>query len=137
VEAYLEVNIFDDPVEQNIANGVGFKFGDTEYATGNARIDMNALPASYWVDTNDRVYGFDRLATDVDASRARSLRLRGHVVRSCETLDVCLHSWTERGIKSILFVIIRITSLHNGPSSATYPELQSESLPYSGLASKM
>jgi hypothetical protein len=132
VEAHLEVNILGDLVGQEIENGVGFRFGDTEYATGNARVDMNALPASYWVDTNKRVYSFDGLTTNVEASRARSLRLRDRTVQSCETLEVCLHSWAEGGIKSILHVIIRITSLHNGSSSTTYPELQSLSPPYSG-----
>jgi hypothetical protein len=42
-------------LEQDIKNGVGLKFGDTEHATGNARVDTNALPASYWVDMNDRI----------------------------------------------------------------------------------
>jgi hypothetical protein len=54
VEVHLGVNILGDLVEQEIENGVGFRFGDTEYATGNARVDVNALPASD-VDTNDRV----------------------------------------------------------------------------------
>jgi hypothetical protein len=66
---------FGDLVEQEIGNGVVFMFGDTKRVTGNARVDVDALPASYWVDTNDRVHGFDQLATDVEASRARSLRL--------------------------------------------------------------
>jgi hypothetical protein len=61
----LEVNILGDLVEQVIENGVGFRFGYTEHATVHARIDMNALPVSYWVDTNNRVYGFNRLGTDV------------------------------------------------------------------------
>jgi hypothetical protein len=41
----LEVNILGDLVELDIGNGVGFTFGDTEHATGNARVDVNALPA--------------------------------------------------------------------------------------------
>jgi hypothetical protein len=63
----LEVDILGDLVEQGIENGVGFRFGDTEHATGNARVDGNAL--SLPGDTNDRVYSFDQLATDVEASR--------------------------------------------------------------------
>jgi hypothetical protein len=34
VEAHLEVNILGDLVEQEIENGVGFRFGDIEYVTG-------------------------------------------------------------------------------------------------------
>jgi hypothetical protein len=101
VETHLEVNVLGDLVKQEIENGVGFRFGDAEYATGKARVDIDALPACYWVDTNDRVHSFDGLATDVEASRARSLRLRDRAVQSCETLEVCLHSWTEGRIKSI------------------------------------
>jgi hypothetical protein len=95
VEAHLEVNILGDLVEQEIENGVGFRFWDTEYATSKARVDINALPASYWMDTNNRMYIFDGLATDVKASRARSIRLRDRTVESCKTLEVCLHAWTE------------------------------------------
>jgi hypothetical protein len=101
VETYLEVNILGDLVEQEVENGVGFDFGDTKNATCEARVDINALPTSYWVDTNERVYSFDRLATDMEASCTRSLCLRNRTVQSCEALEICLHAWAEGRIKRI------------------------------------
>ncbi|KAG1733568.1 hypothetical protein EDD22DRAFT_852591 [Suillus occidentalis] len=88
-----------------------WKFWDTEHATGTARIDINALPASYWVNTTPGC----TVSTDVEASRTRSLRFHDRAVQSCETLES-----------------INVCDLYNVPSSATYPELQRVSPPYSG-----
>jgi len=46
VEAHLEVNILGDLVEQDIEHDVGLRFWDTDYATGRARVNIDALPAS-------------------------------------------------------------------------------------------
>jgi hypothetical protein len=41
VEAHFEVNIIGDLVEQEIENGVGFRFGDNKYATGrNSQVTL-------------------------------------------------------------------------------------------------
>jgi len=101
VEPHLKVDILGDLVEQKVEDGVGFGFGYAKDTACKARVNINALPAGYRMDTNDGVDGFDGLTADVEASCARSICLRNRTMQSCKTFEVCLHARAEGGIKSI------------------------------------
>lgn len=94
-EAHLEVWVLADLVEQELEDRVGFSLGYPDDAAGEARIDIDALPARHGMDADERVYGFDLVTADVQPSGPGALSLGGGAVDRREALEVGLHALAQ------------------------------------------
>lgn len=134
MEAYLEVHVATDLLEQKVEDGIRFGLGHADDATGEAWVDVDTLPAGHGVNPNDRVDRLDRFATNVEPGSAGTISLSHGTVEGGKALQVGLQPRAEGRVKGIPVLrghaLVSVARLVR--RSLTYPELHSVSPPYSG-----
>lgn len=101
MEAHLEVHIGANLLEQKVQDGVRLSLWNADDATRESRVDVDALPASDWMDTDDGVDRLDGLATNVEPSSAGTVSLRYATVKGAQALQVGLQPRAEGRVKGI------------------------------------
>lgn len=112
-EAYLEVHIAADLLEQEVQDGVRLSLGNSDDAARETWVDVDALPAGDWVNADDRVDRLDGFTTNVEAGSAGTLGLCHSTVQGGKAFQVGLEPRTKGRVKGIpVYMGVRQDAVH-------------------------
>lgn len=114
-EPDLVIRIFADLMEQEGKDSIGFSFRNANDTSGKAwtpwlmmsvklwsaertRVDVDTLPTSCWVNSDDRVDSFDFGSTDGETGCSGTLCLSDSTVKGSQTFKVLLEAGAQRGV---------------------------------------
>ena len=87
--------------EQEAQDGVRLGLGNADDAARESWLDVDTLPASDWMDADNRVNRLNGFAMDVESGSAGAISLGDSTVESGKTFQVDLHPRAEGRVQGV------------------------------------
>ena len=94
-EAHLGIHVAADLQEQEAQDGIRLGLGNADDAAHESWLDVDTLPASDWMDVDNRVDRLNGCTTDVESGSMGAISLGDSTVESGKTFQVDLHPRAE------------------------------------------